>query len=524
MLLRTLALCLLCCGSLLSLAQSEKNDSLEFITYYYEGGARSSEGHLRQGRPDGYWKSYYRNGNLKAEGNRKNFLLEGPWLFYDQEGNKTVEINYGEDKKNGLRKTFSEGKVVKEETFVNDKLQGFSREYFPTGELEREVPFVDGLEKGEGYEYEKDGRIVTLLTYKAGVLTKKQRINRLDEQAQKQGLWISFFKNRKIESEGPYVNGLKNGYWKYYQANGSLKRVEKWVMGVLQENAQEVAKIKIKREINPKTGKLAFKGAYRNGKPEGVHRKYDDEGNVVESRIYENGILLFEGIVDEQGRRQGPWKEYYPTGELKSEGSYKDNIKIQKWVYYYIDGDVEQTGNYLRGMPDGLWSWYYPNEQLWREEEYVSGREDGASIEYSDSGAVIAKGTYIDGFKDGEWYFEINDHREEGKYFEGERTGEWKHYYLDNDQLSFEGSYENGLASGMHVYYYPSGQIKMRGPYSIGVRDGVWEYFTEGGVRIITIEYDDGQEVKYNGEKIRYGKRYEKLMEREAQEESEENL
>ncbi len=521
MLLRTLAVTLLCCSCLLLSGQTEKNDSLEFITYYYEGGAKSSEGYLRNGQPDAYWKSYYRNGNLKAEGNRKNHQLEGPWIFYDEEGNKTVEINYEEGKKNGIRKTYVDGAVVKEENFVDDQLQGYTREYFATGELMREIPFVDGVAKGNGYEYEKDGRIVTLLTYKGGVLTKKQGINKMDQQDQKQGLWITFYQNRKIEEEGPYVNGLKNGYWKYYQANGNLKRVEKWVMGVLQENAQEVAKIEIKREINPRTGKVAFKGAYRNDKPEGVHRKYDDEGNVVESKIFDSGILLFEGIVDEQGRRQGPWKEYYPTGELKSEGSYQDNLKVGKWVYYYLDGEVEQTGDYLRGLPDGMWTWYYPNEQVWREEEYVMGQEDGSSVEYSDSGVVIAKGSYIDGFKEGEWYFEINDHRETGNFFEGERTGEWRHYFLENGQLSFTGSYENGLATGMHVYYYPNGQVKMRGPYSIGVRNGIWEYFNEAGIRIITIEYEDGQEVKYNGEKIKYGKRYERLMEKEAAEREE---
>lgn len=517
MLLRALCLSLLVTMCLHSFAQTGTNDSLEFKIYYYEGGAKSSEGYLRNGQPDGYWKSYYRNGNLKAEGDRKNHQLSGPWTFYNSEGKKTVEINYREGKKNGLRKTFTEGRVVKEENFTNDKLQGFTRLYYPSGELKQEIPFVDNLETGEGYEYAEDGRIITLLTYKNGVLTKKQRINRKDDQDQKQGMWMAFHNNRKVKEEGPYMNGLRNGYWKFYQPNGNLKRVEKWVMGQLQENAQEVAKIEVKREIDPNTGKLAYKGAYRNGKPEGVHRKYDDEGKVVESKIYDSGVLLFEGIVDDKGRRQGPWKEYYPTGELKSEGAYRDNLKVGKWVYYYIDGEVEQIGNYLQGMPDGFWVWYYPNGQTWREEEFVLGQEDGPSVEYSDSGSVIAKGNYIEGYKEGEWYFEINDHREEGSFFEGQRMGEWRHYYLNNDQLRFVGKYENGLENGMHTWYFPDGEMKRRGVYSAGVKDGIWEYFDEHGNRIITIEYENGQEVKYNGEPIRYGRRMDKILEKDRE-------
>lgn len=524
MLLRTLCSLSLICSCLLSFSQSEKNDSLQFTTYYYEMGAKSSEGYLRNGRPDGYWKSYYRNGNLKAEGNRKNFMLDGPWIFYSEQGDKTVEIHYEEDKKNGLRKTYRDGNVVKEENFVNDQLQGFTREYDAKGRLIREIPFVDGLEKGEGYEYNEEGLIITLLTYKAGVLTKKQSINRRDNQEQKQGLWMQFFSNRKVQVEGTYMNDLKNGYWKFYQANGNLIKVEKWVMGVLQENAQEVAKVEIRREINPQTGKLSFKGSYRNGKPEGVHREYDDEGNVIASKIYDNGIVLYEGIVDENGNKQGPWKEFYPTGELKAEGNYKDNLKVGKWVYYYIDGKVEQTGSYLKGMPDGLWVWKYPNGQTWREEEYLLGLEEGSSVEYSDSGTVIARGTYIEGMKDGEWFFEMNDHRERGSYFEGERRGEWKYYYLNNEQLQYEGTYENGLETGMHVWYYPNGKVKKRGAFLGGVKEGIWEHFEENGEKIISIEYEGGQEIKYNGERIRLGRRYNRLMEKERQEEQRQEL
>lgn len=517
MLLRTLCSLWFVCSCVVSFAQTEPNDSLQFTTYFYETGAKSSEGYLRNGKPDGYWKSYYRNGNLKAEGNRKHYMLDGPWIFYTEDGEKTVEINYKEDHKNGLRKTFRNGNVVKEENFVDDQLQGFTREYYPSGELRQETPYVDGLAKGEGYEYDKDGRIITLLTYKAGVLTRKQSINRIDEQQQKQGVWMVFYPNRQVKNEGIYQNDLKNGYWKYYQPNGNLIRVEKWVMGELQENAREVAKVEIRREINPQTGKLSFKGAYRNGKPEGVHREYDDEGNVTASRIYENGIVLFEGIVDEDGQKQGPWKEYYTTGELKAEGSYKDNLKVGNWIYYYRDGNIEQTGDYIKGLPDGVWTWKYENGQTWREEEYVFGQEDGPSIEYSDSGSVIAQGNYVDGYKDGKWTMEINDYREVGSYFEGERKGEWKHYYLHNEQLAFVGNYENGLETGTHVWYYPDGTLKRRGNYTAGVKDGIWEYFDVNGVRIITIEYDNGEEIKYNGEKIRYGRRYDRAMEKEKE-------
>ncbi|MCR9152804.1 MAG: hypothetical protein NXI09_01730 [Bacteroidetes bacterium] len=521
MLLRTLALILLIGYPLSSLAQTN-GDSLQKTRYFYENGQVSSEGTLRNGKPDGFWKSYYRNGLLKAEGNRKNFELDGNWIFYDRDGFKTSEINYQKGQRSGLSKKYLEGRLLKIDRYENNIQEGVSQFFYPDSSLQKEVPYVDGQQSGEGFEYSKDGRIITLLSFKNGSLIRKQNVNRFDQQEQKQGLWLSFHKNMAKKVEGPYLNDLKNGYWKYYKANGNLIKVEKWINGELQEGATEVAKVEVRKEIDPKTGKLSFKGAYQNGKPTGVHRNYDAEGKVSSATVYDQGIKLFEGIIDEQGRKQGPWKAFYKDGSLKSEGAYKDDLKVGRWRYYYTNNVLEQQGSYNAGRAQGMWEWYYSTGDLLREEEYNLGLEDGMSIEYNDTGAVIAQGTYVDGMKEGLWTSTINDHKEVGEYFEGLRSGVWKHYYLSNDQLRFEGAYETGLETGFHIYYYENGKVKERGNYAGGERQGIWEFFMKNGKRTVTIEYEDGVEVRYNGDKIDYGRRYEKaLAEEKAREDIE---
>lgn len=520
MLLRNLVFILLIGLPLSSFSQSD-GDSLKPTKYFYENGQVSSEGGLRDGKPDGYWKSYYRSGILKAEGNRKNFQLDGPWIFYDREGIITSEINYREGKKDGESKVFKEGVLYKIDQFRSDFQEGISRYYYPDSALQKEIPFMGGKQEGDGFEYGPDGRVITLFEFKNGSLIRKQNINRFDQQKQKQGLWLSFHKNKARAVEGPYLNDLKNGYWKYYKANGNLIKVEKWVNGELQEGATEVAKVEVRKEIDPKTGKLTFKGAYQNGKPTGVHRQYDSEGKVIASTIYEQGIKLFEGIVDDQGRKQGPWKVFYTDGSLKAEGSYKNDLKVGQWRYYFENGGLEQQGNYVSGQANGVWEWYFRDGQTLREEEYNMGFEDGMSTEYNDTGAVIAEGPYVDGMKEGKWTYTINDHKEEGSYFEGLRSGMWKHYFLSNDQLRFEGAYENGLETGMHIVYYDNGKVRSRGAYTGGIRQGIWEFFLPSGKRSVTIEYEDGVEVRYNGEKIDYGRRYEKAV---AEEKAREDL
>ena len=80
-------------------AQVTKNG---YNKFYYENGKISSEGTMREGKPDGYWKNYYDNGKLKIEGNRKNFQLDSTWKFYDVKGRLTKAINYKEGKKMAL--------------------------------------------------------------------------------------------------------------------------------------------------------------------------------------------------------------------------------------------------------------------------------------------------------------------------------------------------------------------------------------------------------------------------------------
>ena len=62
-----------------------------YNTFYYENGAKSSEGTMRDGKADGYWKNYYKNGNVKIEGNRKNFALDSIWKFYSEKG-KSINL------------------------------------------------------------------------------------------------------------------------------------------------------------------------------------------------------------------------------------------------------------------------------------------------------------------------------------------------------------------------------------------------------------------------------------------------
>ena len=107
----------------------------------------------------------------------------------------------------------------------------------------------------------------------------------------------------------------------------------------------------------------------------------------------------------------------------------------------------------------------YNNNQLWRKEQYDKGKINGLVIEYDSLGKVITKGEYLYGQKEGVWYYEINDHKEEGEFVSDMKNGSWEMTYLSSNQKMFSGKYLNDIPIGEHVYYYPNGVIKEIGRY-----------------------------------------------------------
>jgi antitoxin component YwqK of YwqJK toxin-antitoxin module len=496
-------------GNLL-LAQDEAPRN-GFVQFFYPGGQLSSEGIMREGKPDGYWISYYATGIKKSEGKYTNFLLDSIWTFYDNKGDTLQKISYMFGKKNGYYTVFGyenrkqgreHGVIKSKELYVNDKREGVSYYYDDMGRLRKEVSFVNGKRQGLSREYDENGTVVSLLYYHDGYLTDKEEINRADKNGLKQGVWKEFYPDGKIKTERTYRNDMLDGLYKEFNPKGNLVMVLKYVGGqVIAEDIAEDEGIEIRNEYDEQN-RLIRSGPFRQNIPLGIHRMYNPEGYVVSARTYDNkGNVIAEGIVDEEGNKQGNWNDYYPGGKMKTNGQYKDNYRTGRWTFYRENGKVEQVGVYNLGRPHGLWTWYYEDGSILREEEFFNGKEDGNFIEYSQQGNIITKGIYIDGEKEGEWYYREGDHIEIGNYITGLRDGRWKYFYSDST-LKFEGYFIQGNPDGKHKLYHQNGNLKEERYYVMGIRERSWKKYDELGNLKITITYRNNIEARVNGVKV----------------------
>jgi antitoxin component YwqK of YwqJK toxin-antitoxin module len=490
-------------------AQFVDSSKQNYAAFYYENGNIASEGYMTNGKPNEYWITYYRNQLRKSEGNRKNFMLDSTWKFYRENGNLKTIINYKQDLKNGTSYYFNDDcQLIKEESYRKGKLHGKQINYYPTTDsllvLKSLTHYENGVKQGFAFEYAKDGRIVSLVNYKDGYVSDRESINRKDEKGRKQGIWKSYYPNFRVKKEERYKDDRLNGYVKLYNVEGRLESASLYIDGVKQSEEENTADFKIQNE-SYSDDSLKTQSAYNlAGKKDGISNYFDEEGQVKKTELYRNGYLLSRGIIDKKGVYQGMWENYYLNGELKSKGSYENGKKVGKWEYYYQNGKLEQIGFYDKnGKYTGEWKWFYDNGQMLRKEEFRRGLEDGLLEEFDRSGKLITKGEFFDGEKEGEWFYELNDHREEGKYRYGERNGLWIHYY-PNGKKSFEGRYAEGVEEGKHEYYYPNGVSKRKEEYSYGEKVGKWQWFEEDGTETLSITYKNGKPKRINGSRVNF--------------------
>jgi antitoxin component YwqK of YwqJK toxin-antitoxin module len=477
----------------------------EFVQYRFENGMVSSEGTMREGKPDGYWKTYYSTGQIKTEGNRRNFKLDSTWNFYRETGILERKLQYKEDLKDGREQVFDEnGKLVEQYTNSNNIRNGEARLFYENGQLKKISQFINGKEEGKATEYETDGRIITLLTYKSGFIYAEERINRYDLQGKRTGIWRDLYEDGSLHFEGNWARGMKNGVFKFFNRKGELDKLERYEDDVLVVDEASTAILDIRKEYH-ENGNLKEVGTYREGKKQGNFRLYDGNGKESGGLLYDNNVLVGEGMIDSLGRRIGDWKLFYPGGELRAKGSYVEGLKEGPWQFYFASGKTEQVGTYRKDLPTGAWKWYFPGGVLHRDEMYRNGKEDGMAIEYDSLGNVFNEGEYISGAKSGLWKLTVNDHTESGNYLDGERDGVWV-WYHSNGKKSFEGEFQSGIPVKRHRYWYPNGQVQMTGSYEGGEMDGRWDYYETNGMQALQLDYKEGQVVRINGQKIKLPK------------------
>ncbi|MBE9469381.1 MAG: hypothetical protein IMY72_13835 [Bacteroidetes bacterium] len=216
---------------------------------------------------------------------------------------------------------------------------------------------------------------------------------------------------------------------------------------------------------------------------------------------------VIKNYVDINGDKQGFWQKKHYNGKLKYEGAFKNNkpvgelkryndkgelISIQTFLeknkqssvtFYDKFGKVESTGFFYNKEKDSVWSYYEKDSVLILQENFIKGQKNGLTTCYFQNGNVCEIANWKDGIK----------------------NGENKQYFL-NGKLRMQKEYKNGISEGEFASYNDAGIKIIQGEYKNDYREGKWVFYDEKGKFKEEVNYEKGiadkQEELINNETI----------------------
>jgi len=121
----------------------------------------------------------------------------------------------------------------------------------------------------------------------------------------------------------------------------------------------------------------------QEGKEDGVHKSYHNNGNVAWETTIKDGLIV-------------SIKKYYDSGKIKMESYHKNEILDGVYRDYFESGIIQREVYYKEGIlldengkpKTGIEKLYYENGNLEAEVEYKDGIEEGIFKMYYENGTL----------------------------------------------------------------------------------------------------------------------------------------
>lgn len=145
-----------------------------------------------------YTICYNQNKNKVSEGKLVNKLYEGEWKYYHENSSEIMTL----------------------EIYVNGKLNGLRKVFYPSGKIAEEANYKNGKKEGFYKKYAENGTVLEETIYKN------------DEY---DGLAIFRSPDNVVVAKGTFIKGKKEGIWEFNtngkitKENMSKKKVRKFV-------------------------------------------------------------------------------------------------------------------------------------------------------------------------------------------------------------------------------------------------------------------------------------------------------
>lgn len=97
------------------------------------------------------------------------------------------------------------------------------------------------------------------------------------------------------------------------------------------------------------------------------------------------------------GRKHGPWLEWYASGARRSQLEFRDGQADGPWLEWYEDGTPKSEGFYAKGEETGVWTFWRADGTIVERGSMHEGERDREWIGWYPSGAERYRRYYARG-------------------------------------------------------------------------------------------------------------------------------
>ena len=230
-------------------------------------------------------------------------------------------------------------------------------------------------------------------------------------------------------------------------------------------------------DMSKNTWKKVLETNIINGLIDGIYKEW-----------YPNGILKYEGTFV-NGQRQGLFHSWYPSGKKKNERKYKNNVLDSISVSFFENGMMKKKHNHDTDLAL-VWDYTdFPNTLITFHEQF--GKLNGLYTKWDNYGRKIEEGYYHNDKKDSIWLkYDLDGFiYEKGRFEDDQKDGLWLTYNEFGRESVISYYSKNNLDSVKNKVYYMDGSEYIIKNYKLLSRENLITTFSQNGNKISETQY-----------------------------------
>jgi antitoxin component YwqK of YwqJK toxin-antitoxin module len=340
------------------------------ITSYHDNGHLWQYLEATNGRAHGLYQEWFPNGQIKIEAHliegvadihdlaQATWMFEGLCKVWNDQGSLIAEFNYEKGLlQNSARYFFPSGKLQKIIPYNQGEVHGIVHSFDENGNLIEEIPYANGDKEGFAVAFWSPGHLLSKEFFEHGYLINASYydlngkcISEIKAGKGKQ----TKFKENQFEALINFSGGVPEGEVQLFYPNGTLKcsylikegkkHGEEWEYYLLEKGEQPLPKLCLNWNDNQIQGQV--KTWYPNGQIESQREFNSNKKQGVAFAWYKNGDLM---LVEEYENDLLIKGSYYKKGDKKI----VSKIEAGKGVasLYTSDGFFLKKVSYEKGKP-----------------------------------------------------------------------------------------------------------------------------------------------------------------------------